>query len=102
MSVSMHGEDIPLVKQEKEPGEWNIYDIAYTAPKRNSDGSVEAPARVTLFFNGVMVQNNQEIKGFTSTGKKHVYVAHGPAPLVLQAHGDKSKPISYRNIWIRE
>lgn len=102
MAGSVYREAIPLVNPEKKPGEWNIYDIAYTAPTFNSDGSVETPARVTLFFNGVMVQNNQEIKGFTSTGKKHVYVAHGPAPLVLQAHGDKSKPISYRNIWIRE
>ena len=102
MAGSVYREAIPLVNPEKKPGEWNVYDIAYTAPTFNSDGSVETPARVTLFFNGVMVQNNQEIKGFTSTGKKHVYVAHGPAPLVLQAHGDKSKPISYRNIWIRE
>lgn len=102
MAGSVYREAIPLVNPEKKPGEWNIYDVAYTAPKFKSDGSVETPARVTLFFNGVMVQNNQEIKGFTSTDKKHVYEAHGPAPLVLQAHGDKSKPISYRNIWIRE
>jgi hypothetical protein len=54
------------------------------------------------YFNGVMVQNNTEIRGGTSTDKKHAYVKHGAASLRLQAHGDKSAPISYRNIWIRE
>lgn len=102
MAGSIYREAIPLANPEKKPGEWNVYDVAYTAPEFNADGSVKTPARATIFFNGVMVQNNQEIKGFTSTDTKHVYVPHGEMPLILQAHGDKSKPISYRNIWIRE
>ncbi|WP_258135500.1 3-keto-disaccharide hydrolase [Mucilaginibacter phenanthrenivorans] len=102
MAGSIYREAIPLANPEKKPGEWNVYDIAYTAPEFNDNGSVKTPARVTLFFNGVLVQNNQEVQGFTSTDTKHVYENHGPAPLRLQAHGDKSLPISYRNIWIRE
>jgi len=102
MAGSIYREAIPLVNPEKKAGEWNIYDIAYTDPEFNEDGSVKSPARVTIFFNGVMVQNNVAITGATSTDKQHVYVKHGPAPLRLQAHGDKSAPISYRNIWIRE
>jgi len=102
MAGSIYREAIPLVNPEKKPGEWNVYDIAYTAPEFNQDSTLKTPARVTVFFNGVLVQNNQAIQGFTSTGEKHVYVAHGPAPLRLQAHGDASAPISYRNIWIRE
>lgn len=102
MAGSIYREAIPLSNPEKKPGEWNVYDIAYTAPEFNDDGSVKTPGRVTVFFNGVLVQNNQVIQGGTSTDTKHVYVKHGPAPLRLQAHGDKSAPISYRNIWIRE
>ncbi|WP_295801520.1 DUF1080 domain-containing protein [Mucilaginibacter sp.] len=102
MAGSVYREAIPLVNPAKKAGEWNVYDIAYSAPEFNDDGSVKAPGHVTVFFNGVMVQNNTEIRGGTSTDKKHVYVKHGAAPLRLQAHGDKSVPISYRNIWIRE
>jgi hypothetical protein len=102
MAGSVYRESIPLVNPAKKAGEWNVYDIAYSAPDFNDDGSVKNPARVTIFFNGVLVQNNVTIQGGTSTGTKHVYTAHGPASLRLQAHGDKSAPISYRNIWIRE
>jgi hypothetical protein len=102
MAGSVYRESIPLANPEKKPGEWNVYDIAYTDPEFNDDGTVKNPARVTVFFNGVLVQNNQTIRGSTSTDKAHFYVKHGPAPLKLQAHGDKSEPISYRNIWIRE
>jgi hypothetical protein len=102
MAGSVYRESIPLANPAKKAGEWNRYDIAYSAPEFNADGTVSNPGRVTIFFNGVLVQNNVAIEGATSTGVKHVYVAHGPASLRLQAHGDKSAPISYRNIWIRE
>jgi hypothetical protein len=102
MAGSVYREAIPLVNPAKKAGEWNVYDIAYSAPEFNDDSTVKTPARVTIFFNGVMVQNNQAIQGFTSTDTKHFYVAHGPASLRLQSHGDPSAPISYRNIWIRE
>ncbi|GAB3938289.1 3-keto-disaccharide hydrolase [Mucilaginibacter myungsuensis] len=102
MAASIYREATPLVNPARKAGEWNVYDIAYTQPEWNEDGTVKTPARVTVFFNGVMVQNNQEIRGFTSTGSKHVYRKHGVGPLKLQSHGDPSPPISYRNIWIRE
>ncbi len=102
MAGSIYREAIPLANPEKKPGEWNVYDIAYSDPEFNEDGTIKNPARVTIFFNGVLVQNNQPIEGSTSTDTRHVYVKHGPAPLKLQAHGDKSAPISFRNIWIRE
>ncbi|WP_262886768.1 3-keto-disaccharide hydrolase [Mucilaginibacter humi] len=102
MAGSVYRESIPLVNPAHKAGEWNVYDIAYTDPEFNADGTVKEPARVTIFFNGVLVQNNVAIKGATSTTTTHKYTAHGPASIRLQAHGDKSAPISYRNIWIRE
>lgn len=103
MAGSVYRESIPLVNPAHKAGEWNVYDIAYQAPEFNEDGSVKTPGHVTILFNGVLVQNNTEIRGGTSmTNVAHVYKAHGDMPLKLQAHGDKSEPISYRNIWIRD
>jgi len=56
-----------------------------------------------VFFNGVLVQNNFELTGPTQyIGKPSYAKAHGASPIKLQSHGDKSEPISFRNIWVRE
>ncbi|MBY0347790.1 MAG: DUF1080 domain-containing protein [Hydrotalea flava] len=92
----------PLVNACRKPGEWQSYDVVWTAPRFNEDGSLASPARVTVFQNGVLIQNNTVLKGQTLYIGKPFYKAHGPAPIKLQAHGDKSKPISFKNIWIRK
>lgn len=99
---SIYKQFIPLANPLRPPGEWNIYDVAWTAPRFNSDGSLKSPARVTAFLNGVMVQNGVALKGPTQyIGKPSYKYAHGPLPIKLQDHGDPSEPISFRNIWIR-
>ena len=100
---SIYKQSPPLVNPNRRPGEWQQYDVVWTAPRFNDDGSLKSPARVTAFFNGVLVQNNFELKGPTLYIGHPSYegAAHGPAPIKLQAHGDKSKPISFRNIWVR-
>jgi hypothetical protein len=100
---SIYKQTPPLVNPNRKPGEWQTYDIVWTAPRFNSDGSLQSPARVTVFFNGVLVQNNTELLGPTKyIGKPSYEKAHGASPIKLQSHGDKSEPISFRNIWIRE
>jgi hypothetical protein len=89
----------PLVNAMRKPGEWNVYDIVYTAPRFKEDGSLFSPARVTVIHNGVLVQNNTEIKGHTAYIGIPFYKPHGKAPITLQDHGD---PVSFRNIWLRE
>jgi hypothetical protein len=98
---SIYKQAIPLANAARKPGEWQTYDVIWTAPVFNTDGSLASPARVTAFHNGVLVENNFELKGITRYRGKPYYKAHGPSPIQLQAHGDKSKPISYRNIWVR-
>ncbi|GAA4785088.1 DUF1080 domain-containing protein [Olivibacter ginsenosidimutans] len=98
---SVYKQKIPLANPARKPGEWQTYDIVWTVPTFNSDGSVATPARVTAFVNGVLVQNNVELIGGTQYIGKPSYKAHGPAPIMLQAHGDPSKPISFKNIWVR-
>ncbi|GAA4339585.1 DUF1080 domain-containing protein [Mucilaginibacter gynuensis] len=99
---SIYKQFAPLANPIKQPGEWQTYDVIWTAPTFNEDGSVKTTAHVTVFFNGVLVQNNTELLGPTQyIGKPH-YVKHGAAPIYLQSHGDPSEPDSFRNIWIRE
>jgi Domain of Unknown Function (DUF1080) len=98
---SVYKQSVPLSNPCRKPGEWSSYDVVWTAPVFNSDGSLASPAKVTAFLNGVLVQNNFELKGQTRYIGKPYYKAHGPSPIKLQAHGDKSEPISFRNIWIR-
>ncbi len=91
----------PLVNPNFPPGVWQSYDVIWTAPRFNEDGSLKSPAKVTAFFNGVLVQNNVKLKGPTLYIGNPSYKPHGPEPIKLQAHGDKSIPISFRNIWVR-
>jgi hypothetical protein len=100
---SIYKQNPPLVNAMRKPGEWNVYEITYTAPRFNDDGSVFSPARVTVIHNGVLVQNNFAIRGHTAYIGHPKYLApHGKAPISLQDHGDPSKAISFRNIWVRE
>jgi hypothetical protein len=99
---SMYKQSPPLVNACRKPGEWQTYDVAWTAPRFNDDGSVKSPARVTVFHNGLLVQSNTELKGDTPYIGQPAYRKHGAAPIKLQSHGDKSEPISFRNIWLRE
>ena len=100
---SVYKQYIPLVNASRKPGEWQTYDVIWTAPVFNADGSLKSPAYVTAFHNGVLIQNHVELKGETVYIGKPEYKKFGPgAPIKLQAHGDPSAPISFRNIWIRE
>lgn len=99
---SIYKQSAPLVNACLPPGEWQTYDVIWTAPRFEEDGKVKSAAHVTVLHNGVLVQNNFELKGDTPWDGLPTYTKHGAAPIKLQAHGDKSEPISYRNIWLRE
>ncbi|MEO7802033.1 MAG: DUF1080 domain-containing protein [Ginsengibacter sp.] len=98
---SIYKQSIPLANVNRPPGEWQVYDVAWVAPRFNEDGTLKSPAKVTAFLNGVLVQNNYELKGHTPYIGQPEYKSHGASPIRLQAHGDPSEPISFRNIWIR-
>jgi len=102
MAGSIYKQASPLVNANRKPGEWQSYDVIWTAPVFNDDGSLKSPAFVTVFFNGVLIQNHFALKGETLFIGKPVYKKYDTAPIKLQAHGDPSEPISYRNIWVRE
>ena len=97
---SIYKQYIPLVNVCRPPGEWQTYDIIFTAPKFNDDGSLKSPGRMTVLQNGVLIQNNVELKGSTVYRGEPKYEPHDQKErLMLQDHDN---PVSYRNIWIRE
>lgn len=96
---SIYKQHIPLVNATRGPGEWQTYDIIYTAPVFTDKGQVISRARMTVLHNGVLIQNNAEIWGGTEFIGLPVYNAHGKGAIQLQDHGN---PVSYRNIWVRE
>lgn len=100
MAGSVYKQSIPLANPGRPPGEWQVYDVRWTAPEF-ADGSLIAPARVTAWFNGVLVQDDFVLTGETVFIGTPRYRAHGDSPIKLQAHGDPSPPISFRNIWVR-
>jgi hypothetical protein len=101
-AASIYKQAAPLVNANRKPGEWQTYDVVWTAPTFNEDGSLKTPAYATVFFNGVLVQNHFELLGQTLYIGKPFYKKYDKAPIKLQAHPDPSVPISFRNIWVRE
>ncbi|HEU4962070.1 MAG TPA: DUF1080 domain-containing protein [Sphingomonas sp.] len=92
----------PLANPVRKPGEWQTIDVVWNKPIFAADGSVTRPAHVTAFINGVLVQDDAKLRGETLYIGKPSYSAYDRAPIKLQAHGDASAPISFRNIWVRE
>ncbi len=99
---SIYKQVIPLANPCRKPGEWQDYEVVWTAPRFKGDGSLESAAQVTAFLNGVLVENNYHVIGTTQYVGKPYYKKHGASPIKLQAHGDPSEPISFRNIWLRK
>ncbi|MEW5981869.1 MAG: DUF1080 domain-containing protein [Acidobacteriota bacterium] len=100
MAAAIYGQFPPLVNASRRPGEWQTYDIVFRAPRFAADGSLVAPARMTVFHNGVLVHDNQELTGPTAHKARPPYAPHAERlPVSLQDH---SHPVRFRNIWIRE
>ncbi len=97
-AASVYGQYPPLVNACRPPGQWQTYDIVFEAP-RFKDGNLKRPAYVTLFHNGVLVQNHVEILGPVRHKKAPAYSPHPPTgPLQLQDH---KNPVRFRNVWVR-
>src|SRR5262245_18168882 len=97
---AIYKEQPPTVNACRKPGEWQTYDIIFTAPRFQADGSLLAPGYVTLLHNGVLIHNHFELLGVTSYTEPSRYIAHADRePIQIQFHGN---PVRFRNIWLRE
>ncbi len=97
---AIYKQHIPLVNATKPPGNWQEFDIIFSAPKFSNSGNVLNPARITVFHNGVLIQNNVYLTGPTCYIGQAYYVKHPEKlPILLQNHGN---PVRFRNIWVRK
>jgi len=98
-AAAIYSQTPPLVNSCRKPGEWQTFDIVFSAPKFDDDGKVVASARITMLHNGVLVHNNQEIYGHTPHANLASYKSIKPkGPIAFGAH---HCPVRFRNIWIR-
>ena len=99
-AAALYGQYPPLVNACLPPGQWQQYDIVFHRPQFGEDGKVTKPATMTVFHNGVLVQDHRELKGTTAHHSPGVYTKHADKlPIRLQFHGN---PTRFRNIWIRQ
>jgi hypothetical protein len=99
-AAAMFGQYPPLANASRPPGEWQTYDIIFHGPRFGRDSALTRPARVTVFHNGVLVQDNVVLTGPTAFKRRPPYHwTPADMPLRLQDH---SYPVRFRNIWIRE
>ena len=96
-AASIYGQWPPMTNACRKPGEWQMYDIVWEAPRFEGEKLVK-PAYVTVFHNGVVMHNRQELIGTTPHAQVGVYKAHGDDAIQLQNHGNA---VRYRNIWVR-
>ena len=90
----------PLVNACREPGEWQTYDIVWTAPRFDDEGQLAEPAYITVLHNGALIVNHFKLEGDTPYNRPPRYTKHpDKLPFVLQYHGN---PVRFRNIWARE
>jgi hypothetical protein len=100
MTAAVYGQYPPVANACRPPGEWQTYDIVFHRPRFSDDGSLSRPARMTVFHNGILVQDNVELTGPTEHKKRPPYTMHpDKLPVSLQDHGN---PVRFRNIWIRD
>ena len=100
MTAAVYGQYPPLVNACRPPGEWQTYDIVFHRPRFSEDGRLSRPARMTVFHNGILVQDNVKLTGPTEYKKRPPYTMHpDKLPVSLQDHGN---PVRFRNIWIRD
>lgn len=98
-AASIYGQYPPLVNACRPPGEWQTYDIVFHRPRFDTDGKLLAPARMTVFHNGIVVHDGDVLTGPTAHKARPAYKMHADRlPISLQDHGH---PVRYRNIWLR-
>src|SRR5437764_1162336 len=98
--AAIYGQCPPIVNASRPPGEWQTCDVIFHRPRFDRSGDVIQKARMTILFNGILVQDNVELTGPTAHKDRPPYKPHADRlPLILQDHHDL---VRFRNIWVRE
>jgi len=108
---AIYGFSKPLVNAARKPGEWQVYDIRYRAPRRNKKGEIVEEGSITAWLNGQKVQDNARFGEPRSTYHPYRYGTTPylqeiwkrqkrtmTGPVFLQDH---HSPARFRNVWVR-
>lgn len=96
---AIYGQTPPKVNACRPPGEWQTYDVHFTAPVFQDDSVVE-PAQITVLHNGVFIHSGTTIKGPTRHKEAFPYKRHpSRQPILFQGH---HSPVEFRNVWVRD
>lgn len=108
---AVYGFSKPLVNACRKPGEWQVYDIRYRAPRRDETGKIVEQGSITAWLNGKKVQENMRFgeprsvyhpfRYGTTEYLKTIWERQKTTmtgPVFLQDH---SNPVRFRNVWVR-
>ncbi len=99
-AAAVYGQYPPTVNASLPPGQWQTYDIIFRRPRFAADGTVRSPAIITVFHNGVLVQDHVELTGPSAHMSRPPYRRHADRlPISLQDH---EHPVRFRNVWVRD
>ena len=89
------------VNASRPPEHWQSYDVVFHAAQCDADNNVVKPGTMTILQNGVLIQDNVELKGPTPGGFNEDVCT--PGSLLLQDHNLDVKDtfMLFRNIWYR-
>jgi hypothetical protein len=96
---ALYHQHVPMVNASMAPGKWQVYDIIFSAPRFDTSGKQTEPGYLTVFHNGVLIQNHVEVSAPTRAHSTQFKISEKELPLMLQDHNSE---VSYRNIWIRK
>ncbi len=98
-AAAIFGQYPPDLNASLPPGNWQSFDIFFTAPLFDLDGNLQQPADVTVLHNGLLVHHRRKLAGATVYRELPEYTAGPPArPLFLEDGGSQ---VRFRNIWLR-
>ena len=108
---AIYGFSKPLANACRAPGQWQVYDVLYRAPRRDEQQQIVQDGSITAYLNGVKVQDGATVGEPKS--KYHPYrygttpylqeiwkqqKSTGVGPVFLQDH---DSPVRFRNVWVR-
>ena len=79
----------------RQPGQWQSFHFIFKAARFDDQGKLTEHARATVWWNGIKVHDNAEVK----KANGGIKITPEPGGLKLQEHG---QDVRFRNVWVKE